>query len=62
MHAHAHLALHHVHAAELHADAQKYRLARSARGSRPLRTALGQALIEVGLRLTAPSRPTVALT
>ncbi|MGW2477597.1 hypothetical protein [Streptomyces sp. NPDC001665] len=65
MHAQAHLALHHVRAAELHAAAREYRLVRSARGPRPLRTALGQTLIEVGLRLTAPapspSRPTVAL-
>ncbi|MCX0247037.1 hypothetical protein [Streptomyces drozdowiczii] len=61
MHAQAHLALHHLRAAELHAEAEEYRLARSARAPRPLRTVLGWTLIEVGLRLTAPaSRPALA--
>ncbi|MEW1891376.1 MULTISPECIES: hypothetical protein [unclassified Streptomyces] len=61
MHAQAHLALHQIRAAELHAEADEYRLARSARAPRPLRTVLGWTLIEVGLRLTAAPRRTVAL-
>lgn len=35
MHAQTHLALHHVRAAELHAEADEFRLARSARVPRP---------------------------
>lgn len=61
MHAEAHLPLHHLRAAELQAEADGYRLARSARSPRPLRTVLGWTLIEVGLRLTTPaSRPALA--
>ncbi|MFC8538545.1 hypothetical protein ACFUJY_32150 [Streptomyces sp. NPDC057249] len=66
MHPHDHLALHHIRAAELHAEADTYRLTRPARAPRPLRTALGRTLIAAGLRLTAasspaPSRPAAAL-
>lgn len=35
MHAQAHLALHQIRAAELHAEADEYRLARSARAPGP---------------------------
>ncbi|WP_329309709.1 hypothetical protein [Streptomyces sp. NBC_01262] len=57
MHPENHLALHHVRAAELRAEADAYRLAAAARHPRHprgLRTRIGWALVEVGLRLTAP--------
>ncbi|MGW2052264.1 hypothetical protein ACWCPF_45265 [Streptomyces sp. NPDC001858] len=54
MHPETHLALHHVHAAELRAEADAYRLAAAARHPRDLRTRLGWALVEVGLWLAAP--------
>lgn len=60
MHAQAHLALHHLRAAELHAEADEYRLTRSVRSPRPLRAALGRTLIEVGLRLTTGPSPAPA--
>ncbi|MET9357450.1 hypothetical protein ABZY14_31470 [Streptomyces sp. NPDC006617] len=53
MHPETHLALHHARAAELRAEADAYRLAAAARHRRDLRTRLGWALVEVGLRLAA---------
>jgi hypothetical protein len=61
MHPDTHLALHHVRAAELRAEADAYRLtavARQPRRSGHLRTRLGWTLVEVGLRLA--SAPKVA--
>ncbi|MFE4664171.1 hypothetical protein ACFRI7_08295 [Streptomyces sp. NPDC056716] len=51
------LALHHARAAELRADADAYRLARTARRPRDLRARLGWTLVELGLRLATPPRP-----
>ncbi|MET7703852.1 hypothetical protein [Streptomyces sp. NPDC005485] len=59
MHSETHLQLHHVRAAELHAQADAHRLATEARRPSELRTRLGWALVEVGLRLA--SAPTVAV-
>jgi hypothetical protein len=61
MHAETHLALHHVHALELRAEADACRLATEARRPRGLRTRLGWTLVEVGLRLAAAPRTAVAL-
>lgn len=55
------LDLHRVHAAELRADADAYRLAAAARRPRELRTRLGWTLVEVGLRLAAAPKPAPAL-
>ncbi|MEV1077051.1 hypothetical protein AB0I98_02140 [Streptomyces sp. NPDC050211] len=60
MHPEIHLALHHVRAAELHAEAAAHRLASAAaKPGRPLRTRVGWTLVEVGLRLATP-RPSPA--
>ncbi|MEU6814647.1 hypothetical protein [Streptomyces sp. NPDC046860] len=56
-----HLALHHVRAAELRAEADAYRLAAAARRPRDFRTRLGWALVEVGLRLAATPKPAAAI-
>lgn len=56
-----HLALHHVRAAELRAEADAYRLAAAARRPRDLRTRLGWALVEVGLRLAATPKAAAAI-
>ncbi|MDX3066474.1 hypothetical protein PV518_30595 [Streptomyces sp. ND04-05B] len=56
-----HLALHHVRAAELRAEADAYRLAAAARRSQHLRTRLGWALVEVGLRLAATPKAAAAV-
>ncbi|CAL9569039.1 hypothetical protein [Streptomyces sp. Tu 3180] len=62
MHPHNHLALHHLRAAGLRAEADAHRLAASARRPRHLRTRLGWTLVEVGLRLaTAPRTPAAVL-
>lgn len=62
MHPETHLALHHTRAAELHAEADAYRLATASRHRRDLRlrARLGWALVEIGLRL-ATSRPAIAV-
>ncbi|MEG3631800.1 hypothetical protein [Streptomyces poriticola] len=61
MHPEVHLALHHARATELRAEADAYRLAAAARCRRDLRTRLGWALVEVGLRLaSAPGRVAVS--
>ncbi|MGW3957279.1 hypothetical protein ACWEKM_41810 [Streptomyces sp. NPDC004752] len=56
MHAETHLALHHIRAAELHGEADAYRLAALARRPRDLRARLGWTLVEIGLRLAATPR------
>ena len=61
MHPETHLALHHVRAAELRAEADAYRLAAAARCPRDLRTRLGWALVEVGLRLAAAPKAAAAI-
>ncbi|MFF4307925.1 hypothetical protein [Streptomyces sp. NPDC001601] len=61
MHPETHLALHHARAAELHAEADAYRLAAAARHPRDLRTRLGWALVEVGLRLAAAPKAATAI-
>ncbi|MEV5089857.1 hypothetical protein AB0N18_18405 [Streptomyces griseoincarnatus] len=64
MHPENHLALHHVRAAELRAEADAYRLAAAARQprrTRDLRTRLGWALVEVGLRLAAAPKAATAI-
>ncbi|MFF5479794.1 hypothetical protein ACFY5C_20975 [Streptomyces sp. NPDC012935] len=55
-----HLCLHHLHAADLQAQADAHRLAVQARQPRHLRTRLGWTLVEIGLRLATPPQPTVA--
>ncbi|MEU3413946.1 hypothetical protein ABZ760_22215 [Streptomyces sp. NPDC006658] len=63
----SHLALHHARAAELRAEADAYRLAAAARHPRhlrrprDLRTRLGWALVEVGLRLAATPKAASAI-
>jgi hypothetical protein len=59
-HPEIHLALHHTRAAELRSDADAHRLAAEARRPRALRTRIGWALVEVGLRLAATPRVAVA--
>ncbi|MGW0336180.1 hypothetical protein ACWD0J_30760 [Streptomyces sp. NPDC003011] len=54
MHPDIHLALHHARTAELQALADTHRLATGARQRHSLRTRLGWALVEVGLRLATP--------
>ncbi|MEV8591513.1 hypothetical protein [Streptomyces sp. NPDC052012] len=49
MHPETHLALHHLRAAELQAEAETHRLALGAR--QHLRSRLGWTLVELGLRL-----------
>ncbi|MFJ8535453.1 hypothetical protein [Streptomyces sp. NPDC093591] len=61
MHPENHLALHHARAAELRAEADAYRLAAEARHPRDLRTRLGWALVEVGLRLAATPKAAAAI-
>ncbi|MEU9157227.1 hypothetical protein AB0D59_43470 [Streptomyces sp. NPDC048417] len=60
MHPETHLTLHHTRTAELRAEAAAHRLATEARPPRwELRIRLGWTLVEVGLRLAAPT-PAVA--
>ncbi|WP_055527962.1 hypothetical protein [Streptomyces graminilatus] len=55
-----HLALHHLRAADLHAEADAHRLALTARRPpKALRTRVGWTLVEVGLRL-ATTQPQLA--
>ncbi|MFD1658280.1 hypothetical protein ACFSL4_08650 [Streptomyces caeni] len=61
MHPETHLALHHVRAAELRAEADACRLAAAARHSRDLRTRLGWTLVELGLRLAAAPKTAAAI-
>ncbi|MEU0840915.1 MULTISPECIES: hypothetical protein [unclassified Streptomyces] len=61
MHPETHLALHHVRAAELRAEAAAYRLAAAARHPRDLRTRLGWTLVEIGLRLAATPKTAAAI-
>ncbi|EGX58012.1 hypothetical protein SZN_19922 [Streptomyces zinciresistens K42] len=61
MHPSTHLALHHLRAADLRCAADLHSLAVTARSPRTLRTRLGWTLVEVGLRLAAPSRAAIAL-
>lgn len=61
MHPENHLALHHARTAELRAEADAYRLAAAARRPRDLRTRLGWALVEVGLRLAAAPKAAAAI-
>ncbi|MGX9887141.1 hypothetical protein [Streptomyces sp. NPDC002276] len=57
----SHLALHHIRAAELRAQAAAHRLALTAEPPRQLRTRLGWTLVELGLRLAATApQPAVA--
>lgn len=56
-HSDIHLALHHARAAELRAEADAHS---ATEGSRDLRTRLGWALVEVGLKLAAQPRPVPA--
>ncbi|MEU9644381.1 hypothetical protein [Streptomyces sp. NPDC048188] len=62
MHPETHLALHHVRAAELRAEADAYGLLAAARHSPHLRTRLGWALVGVGLRLATTPRAAAALS
>ncbi|WP_329416368.1 hypothetical protein OG802_32535 [Streptomyces sp. NBC_00704] len=68
MHPETHLALHHVRAAALRAEADAHRLAAAARRADALRTSgavrtrLGWTLVEVGLRLAAPPRTSPAVS
>lgn len=55
MHADVHHLLHTVRATELHDNAVEFRLPRTS-----LRTRVGWALVEVGLRLTTQSRESTA--
>jgi hypothetical protein len=59
MHPETHLALHHLRAAGLRAEADAHRLAAQVRQPSEIRTRLGWTLVEVGLRLAAP-RPALA--
>ncbi|MFJ5263537.1 hypothetical protein ACIQAC_24050 [Streptomyces sp. NPDC088387] len=59
-HPETHLALHHARAADLHAEADAYRLAVAVRQPRALRTRVGWTLVEVGLRMANPARPVLA--
>ncbi|MFF1630001.1 hypothetical protein [Streptomyces sp. NPDC058272] len=61
MHPETHLALHHARATELRAEADAYRLAAESRHPRDLRTRLGWALVEVGLRLAATPKAAAAI-
>ncbi|MFB8249061.1 hypothetical protein ACFC5X_28970 [Streptomyces sp. NPDC055952] len=57
MHPDIHLALHHARAAELRAEADA---PRTAAGGAALRTRVGWALVEVGLKLALRPRPVPA--
>jgi len=57
MHIETKLALHHVRATGLRAEAEAHRLAHRANPPRALRTRLGWTLVEVGLRLATPKGP-----
>ncbi|WP_225096209.1 hypothetical protein [Streptomyces sp. CoH27] len=59
MHTHAQLAQ--LHAADLHDQAERHRLAAAVKPPVELRTRLGWTLVEVGLRLASTPRPTPAL-
>jgi len=59
MHPETHLALHHLRAADLRAEADAHRLAVEARRPYAIRTRVGWTLVEVGLRLAAP-KPVLA--
>jgi len=59
MHSETHLALHHLRAADLRAEADAHRLATQAKRPYAIRTRLGWTLVEVGLRLASP-RPALA--
>ncbi|WP_329598388.1 hypothetical protein OIE43_26000 [Streptomyces pseudovenezuelae] len=59
MHPETHLALHHLRAADLRAEADAHRLATRAERPYAIRTRLGWTLVEVGLRLASP-RPAFA--
>ncbi|MFS4092536.1 hypothetical protein [Streptomyces sp. AF1A] len=61
MHPETHLALHHVRAAELRAEADAYRLTAAAQHPRDLRTRLGWTLVELGLRLAAAPKTAAAV-
>ena len=61
MHPETHLALHHARATELRAEAHAHRLAAAGRRRRDLRTRVGWALVEVGLRLTAAPKARAAV-
>jgi hypothetical protein len=60
MHPETHLALHHLRAADLRAEADAHRLAARAKRPYAIRTRLGWTLVEVGLRLASPTRPAFA--
>ncbi|MFG2577005.1 hypothetical protein [Streptomyces sp. NPDC048481] len=68
MHPETHLALHHVRAAALRAEADTHRLAATAtcadapRTPGAVRTRLGWTLVEVGLRLAAAPRTSAAVS
>ncbi|MFD8721623.1 hypothetical protein ACFV2H_27455 [Streptomyces sp. NPDC059629] len=47
--------------AELHTQAQAYRLAKAAKPERELRTRIGWTLVEVGLRLATPATASAPL-
>lgn len=55
-----HRALHRLRAADLHAQAEAYRLATAARPDRDLRIRLGWTLVELGLRLATPRSTALA--
>nr|WSZ16842.1 hypothetical protein OH837_27815 [Streptomyces canus] len=59
MHSETHLALHHLRAADLRAEADAHRLAAQAKRPYAVRTRLGWTLVEVGLRLASP-RPALS--
>ncbi|MFE2215908.1 hypothetical protein ACFW93_28675 [Streptomyces canus] len=59
MHSETHLALHHLRAADLRAEADAHRLAAQAKRPHAIRTRLGWTLVEVGLRMASP-RPALA--
>ncbi|MFJ9146986.1 hypothetical protein ACIRP7_02690 [Streptomyces sp. NPDC102270] len=59
MHPETHLAVHHLRAADLRAEADAHRLAAQAQRPYAIRTRLGWTLVEVGLRLASP-RPAFA--
>ncbi|MCT9077242.1 hypothetical protein [Streptomyces fulvoviolaceus] len=55
-----HLALAHLRAADLRAQADAHRLATAAKQPYDIRTRLGWTLVELGLRLAATPRPALA--
>ncbi|MEV6594020.1 hypothetical protein [Streptomyces acidicola] len=60
MHIETLLALHRVRLADLRAQADAHRLAAMAKRPYELRTRIGWTLVEVGLRLAAAPKPSVA--